>query len=132
MPVEFTVLRNPPPVDSVAQKAITRIQLIFMADAFGYEEYVTTVRYSGILRRVAILPSNVPPFIPTNLFDIEVFDWFGSDILLGGGLNLSNVGLTQFCPFLSTYAPIAINSILEFSIENAGVSGAGALLLYIE
>ena len=54
------------------------------------------------------------------------------DLLLTGGANRSDVNTEQFCPYLSTYARVAVNSTLTIVVAGAGAVNIGQLIVYIE
>ncbi len=130
MPATITVLRNPPHVDNVAQKAITRLVFDWVADGVGDVNVATIVAYSGEILRVVTIPSAI--VVPNNLYDVELRDSDGIDLLLTGGANRSDVNTEQFCPHLSTYSRVAMNSVLTIVVANAGATRGGQLIIYIE
>lgn len=115
--------------DLFLQKPITRLVFAWTSVAAGTVTQATTHAYSGLIRRVVTVPD--PVAIPTNLYNVQLNDADGLDLLMTLGAGRSNVNTQQIQPLINTQL-LAINSVLTLQIQNAGMVTQGQVIVYIE
>lgn len=105
---------------------VKKIIFAWTSDADGAADGITTKVYAGEVIRLVTVPSGVAA--PTNLYDIQVLDADGLDVLAMGGANRSTLNTEQV---LEASLGCVANSKLALSIANAGNAKAGTVYLYI-
>jgi len=83
--------------------------------------------YSGKILGLATVPGTLG-VTPDNLYDVEILDDDGLDVLMGGGLDRSDVN-TEYV--LSTSLGAVANDHLTLAVSNAGNSKEGTVYIYI-
>jgi hypothetical protein len=96
----------------------------FVSETDGSASGSTTQRYTGQVRQVLIYAGTTAP---TNLYDVQLQDGAGRDLLFGDGAN---------CPVADVVvvenAGIVVNDRLTLAVTNAGDTKDGKVVVFIE
>lgn len=106
---------------------VKKVAFAWTSDAVGAATATTTEAYSGEIRRLVTKPG-AGGVQPTDLYDVVVNDEDTTDVLMGAGVNRSNVNTEQV---LASSLGVVANDKLSLSITNAGSAKSGTVYLYI-
>jgi hypothetical protein len=112
---------------TVDEKVFGKIDLVdftYVSETDGSASGSTTQRYTGQVRQVLIYAGTTAP---TNLYDVQLRDSAGRDLLFGDGAD---------CPVADTVvvenAGIVVNDTLTLAVTNAGDTKDGRVIVFIE
>ena len=94
---------------------VKKVKFAITSHTDGTAASETTSAYSGEVLRVVVIPASGGDQ-PTDLFDVEVQDEDGYDIVAGQGANLSNAATTTIVSSLGAIA----NDKMTVSATNMG------------
>ncbi len=107
--------------------SVKKVTYQWTSNATGDATAVTTQQYDGAIQRLVTVPGTAGDQ-PTNLYDVVVQDGDDVDVLMGEGLDRSNVNTEQVN---AASLGIVGYSTLTFVISGAGDSNTGVVHLYI-
>ena len=103
---------------------VDKVTFIWASATTGAADGSTDQIYTGRVRQVLLYAGTTAP---TNLYDVQLKDGAGRDLLFGKGAN---------CPVADTVvvedAGIVVNDKLTLAVTNAGDTKDGRVVVYIE
>lgn len=112
-----------------------RIVVDWVSDGDGDVVATLTDNIGGELRRVVFDPDEVTS-TPTALYDVTLTDRNSVDVLATLGSNLSSGTTTSIVPFIgngtTTNFPFTVCGALTLTVDNAGDTKAGEIVLYLK
>jgi hypothetical protein len=106
--------------------SVKKVKFSITSSDGGVATATTTQAYSGEVLRLVIVPG-ADALAPTALFDIEIMDDDGYDILAGQGANLSNAATTTVIASMGCVA----NDQLHLSASGMGDANGATVIIYI-
>lgn len=107
--------------------SVKKVKFEWTSSAAGAADGTTTKTYNGEIIRLVTVPGTVAAQ-PTDLYDVAVNDEDTTDILMGAGVNRSNVNTEQV---LASSLGCVANDKLALAVTNAGNAKSGTVYLYI-
>ena len=107
---------------------LKKVTFAWVSDAAGAADKVTTNIFSGEVVRAVHIPDSGGTQ-PTDLYDVDVNDADGADLLHGNAANISNAAPTETAPKDGLGA--LEKSKLTLAVTNAGNAKGGKTILYI-
>lgn len=105
---------------------VKKVKFAITSSDGGVATATTTQAYSGEVLRLVIVPGT-DALAPTDLFDIEILDDDGYDILAGQGTNLSNAATTTVVGSMGCIA----NDQLHLSAAAMGDANGATVIIYL-
>ena len=112
----------------ITHTQIKKITFTWTSSAAGAADGATSGTYTGELVRVVQVPDGGGTQ-PTDLYDVEVTDADGADVLHGLGANLSNAAATNKAA--KDGLGTVVNSVLTLAVTNAGNAKGGKTIVYL-
>ena len=112
---------------------IMKVSFAWVSDATGDASTTTTRTICGQILRACFIPGDATP---SNNYDITLTDSDGLDVLITLGSNLSNSTASQVVPVVTNgtdgnMAPNTCCGVLTFTVDNAGATKSGTLVIYV-
>lgn len=107
--------------------SLQKVMFEWTSTAGGAAGDTTVNPYNGEVIRLVTIPDGTDT--PTDLYDVEVTDEDGVDVLNGSGADQSNSETQQTAATLSL--GVVANDKLTLSVTNAGNAKSGKVILYI-
>lgn len=116
---------------SDAGAGLTKYSVAWLSDASGDVTENTFDVEAGELVQVEYVP-DAGGTQPSDAYDVTLLNAAGTDLLGGGGANLSNATRTQAVPVISTYFRRTLEAgALTPTVDNAGNAKGGTLILLV-
>ena len=107
---------------------IKKVKFAWVSGSDGKASGTTINPYSGEIIRLVTIPGATTT-APTDNYDVVVNDGDATDVLMGAGADRDSAATEQV---LGSLLGCVANDTLSLSIENAGDSKAGTVILYIK
>jgi hypothetical protein len=109
-------------------KPVKVITFDWLSSTAGAADATTTYSHNGLIWKVEFIPDSGGT-IPDDLYDVQVQDAAGTDLLDGGGSDLPQASTEVLGGVL---APVsAVDSKLTLAVTNAGSLNGGIVKVYI-
>lgn len=114
-----------------AGAGLTKYSIAWLSSSGGAVTENTFSVKAGELVQVEFVPDSGGTQ-PTDAYDMTLLNAVGTDLLSGGGANLSNATRTQVVPVISTYFRRTLEAgLLTPTISNAGSAKGGTIILLV-
>jgi hypothetical protein len=108
--------------------AVKKLDVQWVSDSVGEATAVAPLSYTGQAVAFAVIHPTTPSIIPTDLYDINVYNDAGIDILDGSGADIDS---STDALVLDSMGFMCVD-FLTVRISNAGSNKSGRFVLYIE
>lgn len=115
--------------NNILFNGVQKVAWDWVSSTGGAVSNQTLHKYSGTAYKLITIPSSSTGLVPTALYDVQIFDEDGLDVLCGKGSSRSAT-VTEY-KSVSDGLGAVLESKLTLTIANAGASKAGKAILFL-